>query len=120
MVRCGIAGHVVSMDVVVFNKMGYKSRLAIVNGDNVIHDKPLKVCVKEPFDYPHKFIGDELGKKGFKFLIDGRVFRKIDKVDDIEIKGEWQGRWWYSRVQRVNHLTCKKAGSNAFSGGQVG
>jgi hypothetical protein len=67
MVWCGVWGHVVSMGVVVFNKMGGKSCMVEVNGHNVIRDKPLKVCAKEPFDCPHEFNSNELGKKGFKF-----------------------------------------------------
>jgi hypothetical protein len=55
------------MNVVVYNEMGHESQLAEVNSDNVICDKPLRVCAKEPLDCPHKFNGDELGKKGFKF-----------------------------------------------------
>ncbi len=52
MVGCGVVGDVMHVNVVVFDKVGYKAHLTEVNRDNVVSGKPLKVCPQKHSTVP--------------------------------------------------------------------
>jgi len=71
-----------------FDKIGSKTRLVEMNRDQRRSDAPCEVNPKEPFNNIHKIHLTVLGQETTEERFDGRIFRKINKVIDIEAKCE--------------------------------
>jgi hypothetical protein len=83
-VGCGVVGDVMRVNIVIFDKMGGKACLTVVNRDNVVSDEPLEVCPQKPLYSAHEFNSHQGGKEDFKFMFSCWVFREVHKIVDIE------------------------------------
>jgi hypothetical protein len=52
-------------------------------------DHPLEMCAEKPFHGTHEVNGDVLLQKLLEPSFDGGIGQKVDKVLNVDAKGEW-------------------------------
>jgi hypothetical protein len=76
-----------------FDKIGGEARLIKIDRNGGRSDWPRKMNAKEPLNNTHEIDFATLRQQTTKQSFDGRIFRKVDEVVNVETEGEGRSRF---------------------------
>ncbi len=88
------------------NKICGKTRLVEMDSNGRRSDTPQKMNTEEPFKNTHKVHLAMFRKKTTEESFNLRIFGEVDKVVNVETKGEWRRCDDRQRIRGVTYESC--------------